>query len=305
MRFEWVCVKVAIVQKVVLLKLIYYTLCRNAKKLKDCGVHWRQQRHLQTHQGVVWHTHKTRGSAALLAYQLSQIQDCTGGWTFEASSGKKHPIWGSFRRYDRAAGGARQRYNERAAVGVWLGGIRWWRWRLMRVWEVNNSMKMRDSNVEARRLLESSEDILPYFRHPKIRARQSSCRWKPVPNCSAHGRWFQKSCRASGCLLQPSSLWCRPSSSVKWLLVSQRLFWTGSPVRDGMVLSIQEKVKHMCPQDKSWGEGLTALQHRCWTRSLMLPRGRYVCCFSLRVTLIRLKKPQITTTGVVVKLSRR
>ncbi|KAI3361454.1 hypothetical protein L3Q82_013626, partial [Scortum barcoo] len=115
---------------------------------------------------------------------------------------------------------------------------------LRMVWEVNTSMKMRDIEFEARRLLNSPEAAPPQFQHPKIISQaqiyaknltEQQQEARDAPNCSTQG-----------------------SSSVQWLLGSPKLLRTGSPllcppssvkvpfsrsIRDNLVLSIQEKVR--------------------------------------------------------------
>ncbi|KAI3362953.1 hypothetical protein L3Q82_011630 [Scortum barcoo] len=94
-------------------------------------------------------------------------------------------------------------------------------------WEVNTSMKMRDVEFEARRLLTSPEAAPPQFKHPKIISQaQTYARSLTEQQQEAHGpkllgprevvmeSWFQKSCRASGCLLLLPPSTCPPSSYV-------------------------------------------------------------------------------------------
>ncbi|XP_035851555.1 uncharacterized protein LOC118493887 isoform X2 [Sander lucioperca] len=144
------------------------------------------------------------------------------------------------------------------------------------VWEVNNSMKMRDIEFEARRLLKSPEDIPPCFQHPKL-----------VNLAQEYGRSLTEQLQSAprSKLLSPRDVvvevvpkvlqgfWLPPPSTfldmpsqqlsemavgvTKFVLdrvstalstVHHRVNFLRS-IRDGMVLSIQETVRQMYPQD--------------------------------------------------------
>ncbi|XP_039641980.1 proteoglycan 4 isoform X3 [Perca fluviatilis] len=147
---------------------------------------------------------------------------------------------------------------------------------LMLVWEVINSMKMRDIEFEARRLLQSPEDIPPCFQHPKL-----------VNLAQEYGRSLTQQLQSapSSKLLGPRDVvmevlpkvlqgfWLPPPSTflnmpsqqlsemavgvTKFVLdrvstalstVHHRVNFSRS-IRDSMVLSIQETVRQMYPQD--------------------------------------------------------
>ncbi|XP_039657247.1 cell surface glycoprotein 1-like [Perca fluviatilis] len=147
---------------------------------------------------------------------------------------------------------------------------------LMLVWEVINSMKMRDIEFEARRLLQSPEDIPPCFQHPKL-----------VNLAQEYGRSLTQQLQSapSSKLLGPRDVvmevlpkvlqgfWLPPPSTflnmpsqqlsemavgvTKFVLdrvstalstVHHRVNFSRS-IRDSMVLSIQEMVRQMYPQD--------------------------------------------------------
>lgn len=82
-----------------------------------------------------------------------------------------------------------------------------------------------------------------------------------------------KACRASGCLLQTPASTCPPSRSVKWLLGSPKLLWTGSPL--------------LCPP---WSH---SIRHMVLS---VQDKGTTVCCFSLGLsqTCLQILTPRTT-----------
>ncbi|KAE8295740.1 hypothetical protein D5F01_LYC06677 [Larimichthys crocea] len=147
---------------------------------------------------------------------------------------------------------------------------------LQLVWEVNNSMKMRDIEYEARRLLSSPEAVPPHFQHPKIisqalkyagiltEQQQKGPKskllcpmevvlkvlpkvlqgfWLPPPNTSFNMPSQQLSKMAVGVTKAVQDRVSKALSSV----LLQATF--SSSIRDNMVLSIQEKVRQGYPQD--------------------------------------------------------
>ncbi|XP_019117242.2 uncharacterized protein LOC104929949 [Larimichthys crocea] len=147
---------------------------------------------------------------------------------------------------------------------------------LQLVWEVNNSMKMRDIEFEARRLLSCPEAVPPHFQHPKIisqalkyagiltEQQQKGPKskllcpmevvlkvlpkvlqgfWLPPPNTSFNMPSQQLSKMAVGVTKAVQDRVSKALSSV----VLQATF--SSSIRDNMVLSIQEKVRQGYPQD--------------------------------------------------------
>ncbi|KAE8295738.1 hypothetical protein D5F01_LYC06675 [Larimichthys crocea] len=147
---------------------------------------------------------------------------------------------------------------------------------LQLVWEVNNSMKMRDIEYEARRLLSSPEAVPPHFQHPKIisqalkyagiltEQQQKGPKskllcpmevvlkvlpkvlqgfWLPPPNTSFNMPSQQLSKMAVGVTKAVQDRVSKALSSV----LLQATF--SSSTRDNMVLSIQEKVRQGYPQD--------------------------------------------------------
>ncbi|KAI9531051.1 hypothetical protein NQZ68_000545 [Dissostichus eleginoides] len=93
------------------------------------------------------------------------------------------------------------------------------------LWEVINSMKMRDIVFEARRLLMSPDDIPAGFRHPKL-----------MNLAQEYGRRLTERLQSA-----PSSELLGPRD-----VVLQVVTFSCS-IRDAMVLSIQEKVRQMYP----------------------------------------------------------
>ncbi|KAE8288437.1 hypothetical protein D5F01_LYC12308 [Larimichthys crocea] len=147
---------------------------------------------------------------------------------------------------------------------------------LQLVWEVNNSMKMRDIEFEARRLLSCPEAVPPHFQHPKIisqalkyagilnKQQQKGPKskllcpmevvlkvlpkvlqgfWLPPPNTSFNMPSQQLSKMAVGVTKAVQDRVSKALSSV----LLQATF--SSSIRDIMVLSIQEKVRQGYPQD--------------------------------------------------------
>ncbi|KAE8288441.1 hypothetical protein D5F01_LYC12312 [Larimichthys crocea] len=147
---------------------------------------------------------------------------------------------------------------------------------LQLVWEVNNSMKMRDIEFEARRLLSCPEAVPPHFQHPKIiskalkyagiltKQQQKGPKskllcpmevvlkvlpkvlqgfWLPPPNTSFNMPSQQLSKMAVGVTKAVQDRVSKALSSV----LLQATF--SSSIRDNMVLSIQEKVRQGYPQD--------------------------------------------------------
>ncbi|XP_035857408.1 mucin-5AC-like [Sander lucioperca] len=144
------------------------------------------------------------------------------------------------------------------------------------VWEVNNSMKMRDIEFEATRLLKSPEDIPPCFQHPKLvnlaqeygrsltEQLQSAPRSKLLSPGDVVVEVVPKVLQGFW-LPPPSTFLDMPSQQLSEMAVSVTKFVLDRvstalstvhhrvnffrSIRDSMVLSIQETVRQMYPQD--------------------------------------------------------
>ncbi|KAE8281651.1 hypothetical protein D5F01_LYC20647 [Larimichthys crocea] len=121
---------------------------------------------------------------------------------------------------------------------------------LQLVWEVNNSMKMRAIEFEARRLLISPEAVPPHFQHPKIISQAL----KYAGILTEQQQKGPKSKVLCPMEVQLSKMAVGVTKAVQdrvsKALSSMRLQATfSSSIRDNMVLSIQEKVRQGYPQD--------------------------------------------------------
>lgn len=143
------------------------------------------------------------------------------------------------------------------------------------VWEVNNSFKMRDVQFEAKKLLESPEDVPPRFRHPKMRKLAEEYGGILTELLKAPPASKQLSAREVVMEVVPQALqalWVPPrctylSMPSQWLstvavgvtkavldrvsnaLSADHRFAFCRSLRDVMVHSIEEKVRHKYSED--------------------------------------------------------